>query len=125
MTQPLLLESIQNGEGVSSIRPVDLMDRDEFIEASSRLDVVLREIGRVPQTDDLSVRLRLVTSHLASAIQKPALAVLLDDNADEDSKGLARAMVDGVTRISEEMLNVLVDLKNTQQIVTILSTPPN
>ena len=124
MSQPLLLESIQNGDGVQTIRPVDLMDRDEFVAASSRLDVVLREIGRVPQTDDLSVRLRMVTSHLASCIQKPALDVLADDGADDDSKSLARAMVDGVTRISEEMLNVLVDLKNTQQIVTILSGQP-
>lgn len=124
MSQPLLLESIKNGDGVTSIRPVDLMDKDDFAAASTRLDVVLREIGRVPQTDDLSVRLRLVTSHLASAIQAPALRVLDDDGADEDSKSLARAMVDGVTKVSEEMLNVLVDLKQTQQIVTILSGKP-
>ena len=125
MSQPILLESIKDGEGVPTIRPVDLMDKEDFIEASSRLDVVLREIGRVPQTDDLSMRLRLVTSHMATAIQKPALDVLGDEGADEDSKGLARAMVDAVAMISEEMLNVLVDLKQTQQIVTILSGQPN
>lgn len=89
---------------------------DEFVARRNDLSVVLRDA--LPKSD-LSARIRTVGAKLVG-LENPAIATLSDPDAPDDAKALARKVVDAVAEAANEVAELLVDLAQSKEIVTVV-----
>ncbi len=88
----------------------------EFVTRKDDLNVVLRDA--LPKSD-LSQRIRTVGA-LTVGLEDPAVACLADPSATEREKCFARKVLDAAQGVSDEVANLLVDLAQSKEIVTVI-----
>jgi hypothetical protein len=94
----------------------ELPGYQEFQARKDDLSVVLRPA--LPKTD-LTQRIRSVGA-LTTGLEDPAAAVLCDPEASDREKCLARKVLDAASGVSNEVAELLVDLAQSKEIITVL-----
>lgn len=107
---------------------VDPADYDptyaDYKERRDDFDTLLKQIGTVPEADDLNQRIRQLGAALVG-LENPCVAVVSNPRSDEETRALANKVLGVVDKLANQIAELLVDLSQTQQLVTILNGSPS
>ena len=91
---------------------------DEFDQRYETVERVLHEMGRIPEPEDVTARLRVLGSELVG-IESPCKKIA-ESAADDSTRQLADQVVAHIECLRDQVASILVDLTESKQLNNIV-----